>query len=111
MRKVAALLLCTMIAQGAQNLAPEAIPKDAVIPPVATFNFDTDALGKPPSRFSLAVTGEGPDIRWEVERDLHAPSAPNILVQNGMAKAGENFALALLDGFVLDHGEIAVRFK
>jgi hypothetical protein len=110
-RFLATVLLYTSIAQGAEKLAPDDIPKDAVLPPVATFNFDTDALGKPPSRFSLAVTGEGRDIHWEVVRDGKAPSPPNILVQNGSAKPGDNFALALLDGIVKDHGDISVQFK
>ena len=86
-------------------------PKDAVPAPQAVFNFDRDALGKPPQRFTLAVAGEGPEIRWEVRQDRQAPSAPNILVQSGKAKPGANFALALLDNVMLDHGEIAVRFK
>ncbi len=93
------------------SLALEPLPKDAVPAPQAVFNFDRDALGKPPQRFSLAVTGEGAEIHWEVRQDPHAPSAPNILVQSGKASPGENFALALLDNVMLDHGEIAVRFK
>src|SRR5258708_11029097 len=108
---IGVLALLVGIVQAADPLPPDALPKGVVPTPVATFNFDTDSLGKPPSRFTLAITGEGSGVRWEVRRDLHAPSPPNILVQSGKAKPGDNFALALLDGIVLDHGEIAVRFK
>lgn len=107
----ASLALCTATVFAADSLAPDAIPKDAVPAPVAVFNFDRDALGKPPPHFTLAVTGEGPDIHWEVRRDPHAPSAPNVLVQDGKAKPGENFALILLDDVILNHGEIAIRIK
>ena len=91
--------------------ALDTLPKDAVPAPQAVFNFDRDALGKPPSRFRFEVTGAGPAIRWEVRQDPRAPSAPNVLIQSGKANPGENFALALLDNVALDHGEIAVRFQ
>jgi hypothetical protein len=91
--------------------AAEPVPKEGTPIPMAVFNFDRDSLGKPPPRFTFAVTGEGPDIHWEVRQDPHAPSPPNVLVQSGKAKPGENFALALLDDVLLEHGEIAVRFK
>lgn len=91
--------------------AADELPKEGVPLPQAVFNFDRDALGKPPQRFTLAVTGEGPEIRWEVRQDRTAPSAPNILIQSGKAKSGANFALALLDNVMLEHGEMSVRFK
>ncbi len=97
--------LIAMTALGADPL-PKAVPT-----PQALFNFDKDALGKPPPRFTLAITGEGPAVHWEVKQDRQAPSLPNVLAQTGAAKPGENFALALLEGIVLAHGEVAVRFK
>jgi len=78
---------------------------------MTVFDFDHDAAGKPPKGFSLAVTGAGPSILWEVRPDSHAPSKPNILAQSGKAEPGENFALAILDGKILQFGEAAVRFK
>jgi len=108
--RFAALLLCAAAVR-ADSPMPAALPKDAVPAPVAVFNFDRDRLMNPPRHFTLAVTGEGPGIRWEVQRDFHAPSKPNILVQIGKANPGENFALAILNDIHLDHGEVAVRFK
>ena len=109
----AVLLWVAMSAGLAYAAAPDPMvpPKDAVPAPMAAFNFDHDAVGKLPPRFTAAVMGEGPEIHWEVKQDRLAPSAPNVLVQSGKAKPGENFALALLDNVQLDHGEIAVRFK
>src|SRR5262245_22273344 len=89
--------VCSTIAWADKSLPVDAIPKGAALPPVAVFNFDQDALGKPPARFLLAVAQEGPEAHWEVRRELHAPSMPNVLVQSGRARPGDNFALALLN--------------
>ncbi len=105
------LLFAALWLVSSPAIALDALPKDAVPAPQAVFNFDRDALAKPPQRFTAAVTGEAPEIHWEVRQDHLAPSAPNVLVQSGKAKPGENFALLLLDNVVMAHGEIAVRFK
>lgn len=86
-------------------------PKDAVPIPMAEFNFDHEAPGKLPKGFTMAVSGSGPSIHWQIRDDPQAPSRPYILAQSGKADPGENFALALLDGRRLEHGEVAVRFK
>jgi len=86
-------------------------PKDAVPVPLTLYNFDHDMPGKPPPHFSLVVDGQGPKIHWAVKPDPHAPSPPNVLVQDGHAEPGKNFALALLDGVKLQNGEAAVRFR
>jgi hypothetical protein len=111
MRLFFVLLLSAANAMAAESLPIDAIPKDAVLPPVSVFNFDQDALGKPPARFVFAVAQEGPEVHWEVKQEPHAPSPPNVLVQSGRARPGDNFALALLDGVRMDHGEAAVKFK
>ena len=68
--KTGGIPLCPAILWGA-----DAPPKDGVPVPMAVFNFDKDMLGKPPSRFTLAVSGEGPAVHWEVRRPLRAISA------------------------------------
>ena len=46
------------------SFALEDLPPDAKPAPQAIFNFDRDALRKPPERFSFAVAGQCPGIRW-----------------------------------------------
>jgi len=87
------------------------VPKGMVAAPQTLINFDHDAVGKIPLHFTLAVTGKGPDVHWEVRQDAHAPSLPNLLIQSGAAEPGDNFALLLADGFRMEQGEIAVRFR
>ena len=86
-------------------------PKGAKPIPMESYDFDHDAAGKPPERFTLAVTGEGPDFVWEVSADHTAPSRPNVLVQSGTAGPGDNIALALLEGTTRQNGEASVKFK
>ncbi len=105
------LAVCCAVVFGAESLPPGDIPKDAVPVPMALFNFDRDALGKPPEHFTLASDGEASGIHWGIARDPNAPSPPNVLVQIGAGKPGDNFALALLQNIAMDHGELAVRVK
>lgn len=104
------LLLCAAAAFAVDKPIIE-LPKGAVPAPMTLFNFDHNAPGKLPPQFTLAVTGTGPEIRWEVREDPQAPSRPYVLAQSGKADPGENFALALLEGPWLERGEVAVRFK
>jgi hypothetical protein len=86
-------------------------PKDATPIPFTVFNFDQDIPGQPPKGFTLAVSGKGPRIVWTVVQDRQAASRPNVLVPSGNAELAENFALAVVDGPMLQNGEISVRFK
>jgi hypothetical protein len=86
-------------------------PKSAIPLPSVTFNFDKDTPGTIPSHFIAAVTGDGPSVHWEVRRDYHPISRPNILVQSGRTEPGANAALLILQPGPFDHGEISVRFK
>jgi len=99
---------------GAASAADQEIkspPKGAVPIPMAVYNFDHDVPGQLPKHFTFAVTGQGPEIHWEVRDDPRPPSPPYVLAQSGRADPGENFALALLEGANLEQGEVAVRFK
>jgi len=104
------LLLCAAVTFALDKPVTE-LPKGAVPAPMTLFNFDYDTPGKLPPQFTLAVTGTGSEIHWEVREDPQAPSRPYVLAQSGKADPGENFALALLKGPLLEHGEVAVRFK
>lgn len=86
-------------------------PKNAVAVPLNVISLDQDPIGKPPAQFTFAVTGEGQDIHWEVQLDHLAVKRHPLLVQSGKAEAGDNVALALLNGAALQNGEMDVRFK
>jgi hypothetical protein len=86
-------------------------PKKILPVPMDVFNFDHDKPGGPPKQFAFVTSGAGPDVTWEVKADHLAPSAPNVLVQEGKAELGGRLALALLDGRMLQDGEISVQFK
>ncbi len=46
-----------------------------------TWNFDSDAVGKPPAGFSFGRTGSGAEGQWVVRAETDAPSKPNVLAQ------------------------------
>ncbi len=46
-----------------------------------TWNFDSDAVGKPPAGFSFGRTGKGAEGQWIVRAEADAPSKPNVLAQ------------------------------
>jgi hypothetical protein len=46
-----------------------------------TWNFDSDAVGKPPAGFSFGRTGKGAEGQWVVRAEADAPSKPNVLAQ------------------------------
>jgi hypothetical protein len=79
--------------------------------PLNVISLAQDPIGKPPVQFTFAVTGEGQDIHWDVQLDHLAAARRPILVQSGKAEPGDNVALALLNGVMLQNGEMDVRFK
>src|SRR6266851_1394160 len=50
-------------------------------PSSKTWNFDSDAVGKPPAGFSFGRTGKGAEGQWVVRAENDAPSKPNVLAQ------------------------------
>src|SRR5713101_1418286 len=50
-------------------------------PSTKTWNFDSDAVGKPPAGFSFGRTGKGAEGQWVVRSENDAPSKPNVLAQ------------------------------
>src|SRR5438309_1421737 len=79
----------------------------ATVPGTAeTVNFDGDAIGAPPSGWTLTMTGKGAP-KWTVERDETAPSKGNVLKQSGKA----TYPLAVKDGTSVRDGFVEARFK
>lgn len=106
----ASLAMTALIAATVSG-GPLAVPKGAAPVMLSTVAFDRDAVGKPPSHFTFAVTGTGPEAHWEIQEDPFIPGHRHLLVQNGRTEPGENVALAILNDRVFQHGEIVVRFR
>ena len=69
-------------------------------------NFDSLKAGAPPPGWTATRTGTG-DAKWTVEKDVTAPSAPNVLKQSGQA----TYPVCLKDDTSLKDGFVEVKFK
>ena len=71
-----------------------------------TENFDQEKPGSLPASWSCGVTGKG-SVRWTVEADPSAPSAPNVLRQSGSGA----FPWCMKKGTSATDGFVEVKFK
>ncbi len=81
-----------------------------VTAPGRIINFDTGQIGKVPSGWSVPAAEAGA-ARWEVMRDLSAPTQPYVLAQLSADAAANHNPLAILDGLDLRDGDVSVRLK
>jgi Domain of Unknown Function (DUF1080) len=63
----------------------------------ATYNFDSDAPGKPPAGFTSYATGGGPAGKWIVREMADAPSAKNVVVQTDADSTDTRFPVLIAD--------------
>jgi len=63
-------------------------------PSSKTWNFDSDAVGKPPAGFSFGRTGKGAEGQWVVRSENDAPSKPNVLAQVSTDDTNYRFPVA-----------------
>jgi len=71
-----------------------------------TENFDQEKAGSLPAGWSCGVTGKG-SVRWTVDADPSAPSAPNVLRQSGSG----TFPWCMKTGTSVADGFVEVKFK
>ena len=71
-----------------------------------TENFDQEKAGSPPAGWSCGVTGKG-SVRWTVDADPSAPSAPNVLRQSGSG----TFPWCMKKGTSVVDGFVEVKFR
>lgn len=111
MKYIRHCFVVTLLAMASRS-APGAEPLTSQVAnlPATVINFDKDAPGKPPAGFTAIVTGQGSGARWVVTREGTEGASHQVLSQRGQA-GGENTALLLWDGFPLEDGDVAVRFK
>jgi len=74
-------------------------------------NFDSEALGKTPPGWTVAVTNGGEAPRWEIKKDQSAPTQPYVLAQTSSSSNANRCPLAIFDGVTLRDGDVSVRIK
>lgn len=82
-----------------------------VASPGRIINFDADPLGKVPSGWTVPMAGSGSASRWEVLRDLTAPTQPYVLAQLSADSGANRFPLAIFNAVSLRDGDVSVRLK
>jgi hypothetical protein len=65
---------------------PTRLDDSTARPPARTWNFDSDAAGKPPAGFSFGRTGKGAEGQWVVRAESDAPSAAGAFVAFYLAR-------------------------
>jgi hypothetical protein len=74
-------------------------------------SFDKDEPGKAPNGFVCGLTGKGRPGVWVVQRDLTAPSQPNVLAQTDADPVSYRFPVCVHDGFAATDVDLSVRYK
>ena len=74
-------------------------------------NFDNAPLGMTPPGWTVAMTNRGGAPRWEIRKDVSAPTQPYVLAQVSNDPTGGRFPLAILDNMSLRDGDVSVRIK
>jgi hypothetical protein len=76
-----------------------------------TIGFDGDPVGASPKGFFTALTGQGSQGHWIVQKDISAPSPPNVIAQTDTNATSYRFPLCIYDGFSAADVDLAVKFK
>lgn len=76
-----------------------------------TIGFDSDAEGAVPRGFTTALTGQGSQGQWVVQKDAMSPSPPNVAAQTSTDATSYRFPLCIYDGFSAADVDFAVKFK
>ena len=111
-------------AQRSDDDDDEAAPAAAAAAPVATqaraavaagsgavWNFDSMAVGQPPTGFTFARTGSGRPGRWVVRAVADAPSGANVLAQEDSDRTDYRFPVAVADAPTFGDVSVSVRCK
>ena len=73
-------------------------------------NFDTFTIGKMPPGWTSAMTNPGRPPKWEIHKDVTAPTQPYVLAQLSN-EPGDRTPLAIFDEMPFQDGDVSVRFK
>jgi hypothetical protein len=73
--------------------------------------FDQDAVGKAPPGWTVAMTNRGGAPQWVVRQGSTAPTQPYVLAQVSSDATSNRCPLAILNGPLLQDGDVSVRVK
>jgi hypothetical protein len=74
-------------------------------------NFEGADIGRVPTGWTVAMTSEGGQPRWEVVRDATSPVGEKVLAQTSDDRTSGRFPLAIYAGTETVDGSVSVRFK
>lgn len=74
-------------------------------------NFDNLKTGTFPPFWSAAATRPYDPSHWEIERDMSAPSRPNVFAQVSGVPRDVEFPMAIFDKVTARDGDVSVKFK
>jgi len=80
-------------------------------PTGTVINFDSDTLGRVPPGWSVSMTSRGMPARWEVRRDLSAPTQPYVLAHLSNDSRSGRSPVAIFNSLSLLDGDVSVRIK
>jgi hypothetical protein len=73
--------------------------------------FDSEALGKTPPGWIVAMTNRGAPPKWEIRLDRTAATQPYVMAQVSDEPGADRAPLAILDSPTLRDGDVSVRIK
>src|SRR5205085_3742954 len=74
-----------------------------------TYDFDKDALAKPPMGFTSYATADGPAGKWVVKEMADAPSGKQVVVQTDADSTDNRFPVLIANGG--EYGDVDVSVK
>lgn len=74
-------------------------------------NFDNLQTGTFPPFWTATATRPYDQPHWEVQRDMSAPSRPNVFAQASGVPRDVQFPMAVFDKVVTRDGDLSVKFK
>jgi hypothetical protein len=73
--------------------------------------FDSEALGKTPPGWIVAMTNRGAPPKWEIRQDRTAATQPYVMAQVSDEPGADRAPLAILNSLSLRDGDVSVRIK
>jgi hypothetical protein len=74
-------------------------------------DFEAADIGTVPTGWTVAMTGDGGQPRWEVIRDATSPAGEKVLAQLSDDRTSGRFPLAIHGSIETVDGSVSVRFK
>jgi hypothetical protein len=76
-----------------------------------TIDFNSDKVGRRPSGFTTALSGNGKPGVWVITRDEGAQDRGNVLAQTDADSTSYRFPVSVFDGVTAKDVDVSVKFK